>query len=139
MIFQISYLSCLSFCFRFVFFPQSYLQVILIPPLKKYLNLNVQRIAQCLYFLALTKLLKDLNTIVCMNFQNSKISYLTYNSIFDKNIQKQASRGVLRKKCCENMHQNYRRTLMLKCDFNSHNWAQVFFCKFAAYFQSTSS
>ena len=31
---------------------------------------------------------------------------------------KQPSRGVLRKKCSENMQQIYRRTPMLKCDFN---------------------
>ena len=28
------------------------------------------------------------------------------------------SRGVLRKRCSENMHQIYRRTPMSKCDFN---------------------
>ena len=32
--------------------------------------------------------------------------------------QKQASRGVLRKSCSENMQQIFRRTLMPKCDFN---------------------
>ena len=33
-------------------------------------------------------------------------------------IQKQPSRSVLRKKCSENIQQFYRRTPMLKCDFN---------------------
>ena len=32
--------------------------------------------------------------------------------------QKQPSRGVLRKKCSENMQQIDRRTPMSKCDFN---------------------
>ena len=31
--------------------------------------------------------------------------------------QKQPFRGVLRKRCSENMQQIYRRTLMSKCDF----------------------
>ena len=34
------------------------------------------------------------------------------------NFQKQPPRGVLMKKCSENMRQIYRRTPMLKCDFN---------------------
>ena len=33
-------------------------------------------------------------------------------------MQKQPSRGVLRKRCSENMQQIYRRTPMPKCDFN---------------------
>ena len=33
-------------------------------------------------------------------------------------INKQPFRGVLRKKCSEDMQQNYRRTPMLKFDFN---------------------
>ena len=33
-------------------------------------------------------------------------------------IQRQLSRGVLRKRCSENMQQIYRRTSMPKCDFN---------------------
>ena len=33
-------------------------------------------------------------------------------------MQKQPSRGVLRKKCSENMQQLYKRTPMPKCDFN---------------------
>ena len=33
-------------------------------------------------------------------------------------LQKQPSRGVLSKRCSENMQQIYRRTPMPKCDFN---------------------
>ena len=33
-------------------------------------------------------------------------------------IQKQTSRGVLRKRCTENIQQIYRRNPMAKCDFN---------------------
>ena len=33
-------------------------------------------------------------------------------------IQKQPPRGVLKKKCSENMQQIYRRTQIPKCDFN---------------------
>ena len=33
-------------------------------------------------------------------------------------VQKQPSRGVLKKRCSENMTQIYRRTPMPKCDFN---------------------
>ena len=33
-------------------------------------------------------------------------------------FQKHPSRGILRKRCSENMQQTYRRTPMKKCDFN---------------------
>ena len=33
-------------------------------------------------------------------------------------MQNQPSGGVIRKRCSENMQQTYRRTAMLKCDFN---------------------
>ena len=33
-------------------------------------------------------------------------------------LQKQLSRGILKKRCSENMQQIYRRTLMLKYGFN---------------------
>ena len=39
-----------------------------------------------------------------------------------RNIQKQQSRGVLRKRCSKNMQQIYRRTPMPKCDFNNAFW-----------------
>ena len=62
-------------------------------------------------------------------------------------LQKQPFRGVLKKKFSENMQHFYRRTPMLKCDFNkvakqlylNHTSAQVLSCKFAAHFQNTFS
>ena len=39
-------------------------------------------------------------------------------SLAKTRYQKQPSRGVLRKRCSENMQQIYRRTSMPKCDFN---------------------
>ena len=65
-----------------------------------------------------------------------------------KYFQKQPSRGVLKKRCFENMQQVYWKTLMPKCDdFNkvalqlywNRTSAWVFSCKFAAYFQNTFS
>ena len=58
-------------------------------------------------------------------------------------IQRQHSRGVLRKSFSENMQQIYRRTLMPKRDFNKvalqlywyRTSARVFPCKFAIYFR----
>ena len=58
--------------------------------------------------------------------------------------QKQPSRSVFGKRCSENVQHIYRRTPMLKCFFNkvalqiywNHILAQVFFCKFIAYFQN---
>ena len=38
--------------------------------------------------------------------------------INNANVQNQPSRGVLGKRCPENMQQIYRRTPMPKCDFN---------------------
>ena len=37
---------------------------------------------------------------------------------FSWHVQKQPSRGVLKKTCSKNMQQIYRRTPMPKCDFN---------------------
>ena len=62
-------------------------------------------------------------------------------------VQKQPSRGILKKRSSENMHQIYRRTPMPKCGFNKFAeqlyWnctlARVFPCKFAAYIQNTFS
>ena len=62
-------------------------------------------------------------------------------------FQEQPSRGVLRKRCSENMQQIYWRTTMPKCDFKTaalqlywnRTSAWVFFCKFATYFQNTFS
>ena len=60
------------------------------------------------------------------------------------NMQKLPSRGVLQKKCSENMQQIYRRTPMPKCSFNTaavqlfwnHTSGWVFSCKFTAYFRT---
>ena len=64
-----------------------------------------------------------------------------------RQYQKQSPRGVLEKRCSENMPQIYRRTPISKCDFNKvakqlywyHTSAWVFSCKFVAYFQNTFS
>ena len=83
-------------------------------------------------------------------------SKLTYNAngrfLYQKICAKKVlpnnrSRGVLRKRCSENMQQIYRRIAMSKCDFNkvalqlywNHTSAWVFSCKFAAHFQNTFS
>ena len=60
---------------------------------------------------------------------------------------KQPFRGVLRKKCSDNMQQIYRRTPLPKCNFNkvakqlyyNNTSARVFSFKFASYFQNTFS
>ena len=65
----------------------------------------------------------------------------------DAELQKQPSRGTLRKIYSENMQEIYRRTPMPKCDFNKVAkqlyWnrisAWVFSCKFAAYVPNTFS
>ena len=57
--------------------------------------------------------------------------------------QKQPSRGVLRKRCSENMQQIYRGTsmpnvfLLAKQFYWNHTSTWVFSCKFPAYFQNT--
>ena len=56
-----------------------------------------------------------------------------------RSIQKQSSRGVLRKRCSVIMQQIYRRTSMPKCDCRNHTLTWVFSCKFTAYFQNTFS
>ena len=58
------------------------------------------------------------------------------------NIHKQPLRGVLGKKCSENMQQTQRRAPLLKCDLQlhlNHTSARVLPCKCFAYFQSTFS
>ena len=42
-------------------------------------------------------------------------------------LQNKLSRGVLRKRCSENMQQIYRRTPMPKCDLNSFNFTEITF------------
>ena len=59
-----------------------------------------------------------------LNFRNSFVpnfealhNLIHLNDFCDTNtIQKQPSRGVLAKRCSENMQQIYRRTPMLNCD-----------------------
>ena len=46
------------------------------------------------------------------SFQESGVKQLVWM------IPKKQSRGVLSKRCSENMQQTYRRTPMPKCDFN---------------------
>ena len=76
----------------------------------------------CLWFLKLRK--SNINRINCI-------------------VQQQPSRGVLRRRCSENMQQIYRKTPMPKSDFNKVAFqftsTSVFSCKFAAYFQNTFS
>ena len=62
-------------------------------------------------------------------------------------ISKQPFRGVLMKRCSENIVQIHRRTPMPKYDFNkvalqlywNHTSAWAFSCKYTAYFQNTFS
>ena len=60
-----------------------------------------------------------------------------------RQVQKQPSRVVIRKRCFENMQKIYTRTPMSKYDFSKVAWnhtsAWVFSCKFSAYFQNTFS
>ena len=48
--------------------------------------------------------------------------------------QKQPSRGVLRKRCSENMQQIYRKTTMLKCGFNNVAATLFIFLYFILFF-----
>ena len=74
-----------------------------------------------------------------VNIYNLKLSKLL--------LQKQPLKGVLEKRCSENMQQIYRRTHMPKCNFNKaakqlywyRTSAWVFSSKFAAYFPNTFS
>ena len=45
----------------------------------------------------------------------------TVNILELKDLQKKPFRGVLRKRCSENMQQIYWRAPMPKCDFNNFN------------------
>ena len=50
-------------------------------------------------------------------FKNNKLRIIapTWNDEFE--LQKQPPRGVLRKRCSENIQEIYRRTPVQKCDF----------------------
>ena len=50
-----------------------------------------------------------------MSVGNRIISVLRRKEFY---CQKQPPKGILRKRCSENMQQIYSRTPMLKCDFN---------------------
>ena len=71
-------------------------------------------------------------------FYNIMYKWVNIIGSFNSKLQQQLSRGVLRKKCSENMQQIYRRILIPKCDFNNvalqFYWncttTWVFFCKF---------
>ena len=77
-------------------------------------------------------------------FVNIRLGLWIEESV-NNNTQKQLSRVFLRKRCSENIEQIYRRTPMPKYDLNkvpfpwNHISALAFSCKFAAYFQNTSS
>ena len=87
---------------------------------------------------------------LALNFNNIRNlkHVLTWDTLSNRYFkQKQPPTGVLKKKCCENMQDIYRRTPMLKCDFNKvakqfywncTSW-WVFSCKLTAYFQNTFS
>ena len=91
------------------------------------------------------KQLSDLNGNTCLE----DCLFLTQRFIkmIKLILQKQPPRGVLWKRCSENMQKIYRRTPMSKYDFNkaalqlywNYTSAWVFSCKFAAYFQNTFS
>ena len=65
----------------------------------------------------------------------------------DNGIQNEPFRGVLTKRCSENIEQIYRRTSMPQWDFNTiafklywnRTSAWLFSCNFAAYFQNAFS
>ena len=64
-------------------------------------------------------LLFDINN----DIKDSKLSWditlkILFSYLIYKEIEKQPPRGVLRKRCSENMQQIYRRTPMPKSDFN---------------------
>ena len=74
------------------------------------------------YFLFVNKLFVFLKKSVFI-LNKRRIIYAIISHIFPKSynrkhLQKQPSRGVLRKRCSKNMPQIYRRTPMPKCDFN---------------------
>ena len=94
-----------------------------------------------------------LDSILMRKFDtvSNKEMKLMRTIFFMKNINKnmkQPSRGVLRKRCSENMQRIYKRTPMSKCDFNKvakqSNFIEITIrhgCspEFAAYFQNIFS
>ena len=91
------------------------------------------------------------NITSCRNWKwwytKNSLDLPLYNWYCNNHKQKQSPRDVPRKRCSENVQQIYRRSSMLKCDFNkvalqlywNRTSAWVSSCKFAAYFQNTFS
>ena len=85
------------------------------------------------------------NCTSAWEFSCKRLHTCSKKSYYMLETQKQPSRGVLRKRCSENIQQIYKRTPMPKCDFNkdaeqlywNHTLACVFSCKFSLYFQNT--
>ena len=81
------------------------------------------------------------------NFNEIPLCYCFENFSYYRKYQKQPSAGVPLKRFSGNIHELYRRTTILKCDFNkaakqrnyNHTLAWVFSCNFAAYQQNTFS
>ena len=79
-----------------------------------------------------------------MKWHSSVASTRKWNDIHDIALEKQTSRGILIRRCCENMKQTYR-TPMSKWDYNkaalnlywNNTSAWVLSCKLTAYFQNT--
>ena len=59
------------------------------------------------------------------NQEDVVLNYQRQRNFVTSLIQKQRSRGVLRKRCSENIQQLYGRTPMPKCDFNKVSWNRV--------------
>ena len=57
----------------------------------------------------------------CFYFKSQNIRILIFLFVIFI-YQNQASRGVLLKRCSENMQQIYKKTPMPKCDFNKVAW-----------------
>ena len=57
------------------------------------------------------------NSKFIQQFHIYSIIFIQYPYLYSFNNQKQPPRGVPRKRCCENMQQIYKRTLMPKRDF----------------------
>ena len=89
--------------------------------------------------LCFSDLLKGLIRNIWIEWVNDVIE-----KIFSVINRSRSSRGILTKRCSENMQQIYRRIPMPKCDFNkvakqlywNHTSAWVFPCKFATYFEN---
>ena len=77
------------------------------PPMPLFLRPKVSR-----WFMNHKSFSEQLQSYYLLKLKYPKLSQ-------EKVVQKQPSRGVLRKSCSANMQQIYRRTPMPKCDFNN--------------------